>query len=124
MTQTAGLLDDIRGIAPAVAVPHHDPPSTVLRRRIVVVVVLVIGGALLGYSLTRQPGDESFYWLTLALAAGWGLGALPSRPLPLRCGRVPGPKQPPGVTRAVPGVGPRGAVPGGGPGSPGVSGAR
>ncbi len=54
-----------------VAVPHHEPPSVIRRRRVVVAVVLVIGGALLGYSLTRHPGDASFYWLTLALAAVW-----------------------------------------------------
>ena len=50
---------------------------------VVVAVVLVIGGALLGYSLTRRPGDASFYWLTLALAAVWALGALASGPLHL-----------------------------------------
>ena len=59
------LLDDFRGIATTVAVPHHEPPATVRRRRIVVVVVLVIGGALLGYSLTIQPGDS----FTLAVPA-------------------------------------------------------
>ena len=75
MTQSSGLLDDIRGIATAVAAPHHEPPATVLRRRIAVLVVLAIGGALLGYSLTRQPGDASFYWLMLALAAVWALVA-------------------------------------------------
>ncbi|MFL6087261.1 MAG: CPBP family intramembrane glutamic endopeptidase [Mycobacterium sp.] len=104
MTQTAGLLDDIRGIATAVAVPHHEPPSTVLRRRIVVVVVLVIGGALLGYSLTRQPGDESFYWLTLALAAVWALGAFASGPLHLGCVRFRGRNQRPVITGTVAGL--------------------
>jgi membrane protease YdiL (CAAX protease family) len=98
------LLDDIRGIATTVAVPHHEPPSTVLRRRIVVVVVLVIGGALLGYSLTRQPGDESFYWLTLALAAVWALGAFASGPLHLGSVRFRGRNQRPVITGTVVGL--------------------
>ncbi|HVQ52385.1 MAG TPA: CPBP family intramembrane glutamic endopeptidase [Mycobacterium sp.] len=98
------LLADIRGIATTVAVPHHEPPSTVLRRRIVVVVVLVIGGALLGYSLTRQPGDESFYWLTLALAGVWAIGALLSGPLHLGCIRLRGRNQRPVITGTVVGV--------------------
>jgi membrane protease YdiL (CAAX protease family) len=98
------LLDDIRGIATTVAVPHHEPPSTVLRRRIVVVVVLVIGGALLGYSLTRHPGDESFYWLTLALAGVWAIGALLSGPLHLGCIRFRGRNQRPVITGTVVGL--------------------
>jgi membrane protease YdiL (CAAX protease family) len=92
------VLAEIRGIAATVAVPHHEAPSTVLRRRIVVVVVLVIGGALLGYSLTRHPGDSSFYWLTLALAAVWALGAFVSGPLHLGCIRFRGRNQRPFVT--------------------------
>jgi uncharacterized protein len=98
------LLDDIRGIATTVAVPHHEPPSTVLRRRIVVVVVLVIGGALLGYSLARRPGDESFYWLTLALAGVWAFGALLSGPLHLGCIRIRGRNQRPVITGTVVGL--------------------
>ena len=98
------LLDDIRGIATTVAVPHHESPSTVRRRRFVVVVVLVIGGALLGYSLTRHPGDESFYWLTLALAAVWAIGALLSGPLHLGCIRFRGRNQRPVITGTIVGV--------------------
>jgi membrane protease YdiL (CAAX protease family) len=98
------LLDDIRGIATTVAVPHHEPPRAVLRRRIVVVVVLVIGGALLGYSLTRQPGDESFFWLTLALAAVWALGAFASGPLHLGSVRFGGRNQRPVITGTVIGL--------------------
>ena len=82
-----GFLDELRDIVSTVAVPHHEPPAVILRRRIVVTVVLVIGGALLGYSLTRRPGDESFYWLTLALAAVWALGAsCPARCISAACG--------------------------------------
>jgi membrane protease YdiL (CAAX protease family) len=98
------LLADIRGIAATVAVPHHEPPSTVLRRRIVVVVVLVIGGALLGYSLTRRPGDESFFWLTLALAAVWALGAFASGPVHLGSVRFRGRNQRPVITGTVVGL--------------------
>jgi uncharacterized protein len=104
MTHPGGLLDDIRGIAGAVAVPHHEPPAMVRRRRIVVVVVLVIGGALLGYSLTRRPGDESFYWLTLALAGVWALGAFVSGPLHLGCVRFRGRNQRPVITGTVVGL--------------------
>lgn len=66
--------------------PPEEEPRVVRRRRIIVVVVLVIGAVLLGYSLTREPGDASFYWLTLALAGVWALGARASGPLHL--GRV------------------------------------
>jgi membrane protease YdiL (CAAX protease family) len=104
MTQPAGFLDDIRGIATTVAVLHHEPPTTVLRRRIVVVVVLAIGGALLGYSLTRRPGDASFYWLTLALAVVWALGAFASGPLHLGSVRFRGRNQRPVITGTVVGL--------------------
>ncbi|MDT5210899.1 MAG: protease family protein [Mycobacterium sp.] len=98
------LLADIRGIATTVAVPHHEPPSVVRRRRIVVVVVAVIGGALLGYSLTRRPGDQSFYWLTLVLAAVWALGAFASGPLHLGCVRFGGRNKRPVITGTVIGL--------------------
>jgi membrane protease YdiL (CAAX protease family) len=62
---------------------HDEPPAIVRRRRVVVIVVLVVGAVLLGCSLNRRPGDASFYWLTLALAAVWALGAWASGPLHL-----------------------------------------
>jgi len=77
------LLAELGTIASARAVPYNEPPAMVRRRRVVVVVVLVIGAVLLGFSLTRQPGDSSFYWLTVALAAVWALGAWASGPLHL-----------------------------------------
>jgi uncharacterized protein len=43
----------------------------------------VLGAVLLGFSLNQQPGDALFYWLTLALAAVWALGAWASGPLHL-----------------------------------------
>jgi uncharacterized protein len=107
VTETAarpGFLQEVRAIAATVAVPHHEPPSVVLRRRIGVVVVLLIGGALLGYSLTRPPGDKSFYWLTLALAGVWALGALISGPLYLGCVRFRGRNQRPVITGILAGV--------------------
>ncbi|MGB5111720.1 MAG: type II CAAX endopeptidase family protein [Mycobacterium sp.] len=63
------------------SVGEAEPPSVVRCRRIIVAVVLVIGTALLGLSLTRSPGDASFYWLTLAMAAVWAGGARLSGPL-------------------------------------------
>ena len=72
-----GFLREVRDNITRVAIPHHEPPVVVKRRRIAVVVVLLIGGALLGYSLGLQPGDASFYLLTLALAAVWTLASGP-----------------------------------------------
>jgi len=66
-----------------VAVPQNEPPSAVRRRRVLVAITLVVGAAVLGYSLRRHPGEASFYWLTLALAAVWIAGALVSGPLHL-----------------------------------------
>ncbi|MGK2882206.1 MAG: lysostaphin resistance A-like protein [Mycobacterium sp.] len=62
---------------------EQEPPGVIRRRRIVVAVVLVLGAAVLGLSLTREPGDPAFYWLTFALAATWAGGALLSGPLHL-----------------------------------------
>jgi membrane protease YdiL (CAAX protease family) len=102
MTETTqmrpGFLQEIREIATTVAVPHHEPPGVIRRRRIVVAVVLVIGGALLGYSWTRPPGDDSFFWLTLALAGVWAVGAMVSGPLHLGCVRFRGRNQRPVIT--------------------------
>jgi membrane protease YdiL (CAAX protease family) len=53
------------------------------RRRVVVAITLVIGATVLGFSLRRAPGESSFYWLTLALAAVWTAGAFISGPLHL-----------------------------------------
>jgi len=97
-------LDELRDIVSTVAVPYHEPPAVKRRRRIVVTVVLVIGGALLGYSLTRRPGDESFYWLMLALAAVWALGAFASGPLHLGSVRFRGRNQRPVITGTVVGL--------------------
>lgn len=61
----------------------HEAPEQIRRRRVVVAVFLLIGAGLLGYSLTRSPGDGSFLWLTLVLAGVWAIGAFVSGPLHL-----------------------------------------
>jgi membrane protease YdiL (CAAX protease family) len=99
-----GLRTGIGEIVGTVAVAPDEPPSTVRRRRVVVVVVLAIGAALLGFSLTRTPGDESFYWLTLALAAVWVVGALGSGPLHLGSVRFRGRDRRPVITGTVIGL--------------------
>lgn len=76
-------IDHIRAVATKEALPHDEAPSVVRRRRLVVCVVLVAGAALMAYSLTRPPGDASFYWLTFALAAVWTGGSLISGPIHL-----------------------------------------
>jgi hypothetical protein len=73
-TKRRSLLNEIGAAITNIAVPHHEPP-VVLCRRIVVVIVFVIGAALLGFSLSRTPGESSIYWLTFALAAVWTVGA-------------------------------------------------
>jgi membrane protease YdiL (CAAX protease family) len=99
-----GLVSEIGAVVSTVAVPHHEPPSTIRRRRVVVVVVLVIGATLLAVSLSRAPGDGSFFPLTLALAAVWSLGAFVSGPLHLGCVRFRGRNRRPVITGAVVGV--------------------
>jgi len=102
MTQLASTrpswLAEAREIIGACPVAHHEGPALIRRRRIVVTVVLVIGAALLGYSLSRPPGDQSFYWLTLALAGVWAVGAFASGPLHLGCIRFRGRNQRPVIT--------------------------
>lgn len=70
----------------------------------IVAVVLVIGATLLGFSLTRTPGDTSFFLLTLALAAVWAFGARLSGPLHLGCVKFRGRNQRPVITGTVIGV--------------------
>jgi membrane protease YdiL (CAAX protease family) len=91
-------LAEIRAAVTNTAVPHQEWPSMIRRRRIVVCVVMVIGAVLLGLSLSRTPGDVAFYWLTLALAAAWALGARLSGPLHLGYIRWRGRNQRPVLT--------------------------
>jgi uncharacterized protein len=76
-------LDEIRRGIVNVAVPHHEPPKVVRRRRIVVAVVLLLGAAALSQALRSHPGEQSFYWYSLALAGVWALGSFLSGPLHL-----------------------------------------
>ena len=78
-----GLPGELYDIARTRAAPYNEWPAVIRRRKIVVSVFLLIGAVLLGYSLSRPPGDESFIWLTLALAAVWAIGAFASGPLHL-----------------------------------------
>lgn len=79
----ASAMQELRRAIVNVAVPHHEPPAVVLRRRIVVAITLITGAVVLGFSLRREAGDASFYWLTLLLAAVWIVGSLVSGPLHL-----------------------------------------
>lgn len=97
-------LDQIRAVVTNTAVPHQEWPSVIRRRRVLVCVVLVMGAALLGASLSRTPGDATFYWLTLALAATWAFGALLSGPVHLGCIRWAGRNQRPVLTGLMVGV--------------------
>ena len=92
------ILSEIRAAAVNEAVPYQEWPSVVRRRRVIVGVVTVCGALLLGYSLSRRPGDETFYWLTLGLAAVWTLGAFLSGPLHLGFIRWRGRNQRPVIT--------------------------
>lgn len=75
------MTDRVLAVITNVAVTQPETPAVVRRRRVVVAVTLIFGALLLALSLTRRPGDASFYWLTFALAAVWAGGALLSGPL-------------------------------------------
>ncbi len=79
----ASVASELRRAITNVAVPHNEPPGVVRRRRVVVAITLAIGAAVLGFSLRRHPGESSFYWLTLVLAAVWIAGGFLSGPLHL-----------------------------------------
>jgi membrane protease YdiL (CAAX protease family) len=98
------FLREVKDNLTRVAVPYHEPPGVVLRRRVIVAVVVVVGAALLGYSLARSPGDDSFYGLTLALAGVWALGAFLARPLHLGHVRFFGRNQRPVISGTVIGL--------------------
>ncbi|OBB57938.1 abortive infection protein [Mycobacterium sp. 852013-51886_SCH5428379] len=84
--ERSGFLAEARRILTGVAEPHNEGPATIRRRRILVALFVVVGFVLLGYSLRLPPGDPSFYWFTMALAAWWTLGAFVSGPVHL--GRI------------------------------------
>ncbi|HTY33683.1 type II CAAX endopeptidase family protein [Mycobacterium sp.] len=78
-----GVFSELRRAITNVAVPHNESPGVVRRRRVIVAITLVIGAVVLGFSLRRHPGESSFYWLTLLLAAVWVAGGFISGPLHL-----------------------------------------
>jgi hypothetical protein len=102
-SQTSALADIRRGIV-NVAVPHNEPPAIKRRRRVVVAIVLLLGAGVLGLALRRHPGESSFYWLALALAAVWALGAFASGPLHLGGVRWRGRNQRPVISGTVIGL--------------------
>ena len=75
------LVREFVEIGTTVADSHEESRTLVRRRRVVVVVVLIIGAVLLGYSFGLPPGDPSFYYVTLALAGVWAVGAFLSGPI-------------------------------------------
>jgi len=62
---------------------HIETTSAFRRRRLVVALTLVAGAALLGVSLSLEPGDDRFYVLTVALALTWVLGTVLAGPVHL-----------------------------------------
>jgi membrane protease YdiL (CAAX protease family) len=76
-----------RAIAPSlierVDRDHAESDQAFRRRRIVAAVTLVAGSALLRLSLAVPPGDDTFYPLTIGVAAIWAVGGLLSGPLHL-----------------------------------------
>ena len=97
-------LAEIRAGIVNVAVPHNEPPAVKRRRRIVVAIVLLLGAGVLGLALRRHPGESSFYWLALALAAVWALGSFVSGPLHLGGARWRGRNQRPVISGTVIGL--------------------
>jgi hypothetical protein len=82
----------------------HEQPAVIRKRRITVGVVLVIGAVLLGLSLTREPGDTAFYWLTLAMAAVWTGGGFISGPLQMGSVRYGGRRRNPALVGTAVGL--------------------
>lgn len=105
MTAPTSWAGELRKIAATKAPPYNEPPSVVGRRKVIVAVVLLIGAALLGYSLSRPPGDETFIWLTLALAGVWAAGAFASGPLHMGYVCFRGRNQRPVITGTAIGLG-------------------
>jgi uncharacterized protein len=97
-------LAEIRAGIVNVAVPHNEPPALKRRRRIVVAIVLLLGAGVLGLAFRRHPGEPSFYWLALVLAAVWAFGALASGPLHLGGARWRGRNQRPVISGTVIGL--------------------
>ncbi len=81
-------LTELRGFArAALVVPvtrdHTESDRAFRRRRIVSALTLVLGAVTMTWALRIQPGDNTFYVATFALAVVWAGGALLSGPLHL-----------------------------------------
>lgn len=103
-TERGGFLREVTDIVTAPAQAPPEPPAVIRRRRIMVAVVLVAGFVTLAFSLSRTPGDDSFYVLTLLLAAVWAVGAFLSGPLHLGRICVRGRNQRPVITGTLVGL--------------------
>ncbi len=94
MTQTSpgrpGLLREFTDIFTKNYAPYHESRAVVQRRRVVVAVVVLLGAAVLAFMHTKNPGDAAFYWLSLALAGIWSVGAILAGPLHLGAVRFRG----------------------------------
>ena len=62
---------------------HLETAAAFRRRRTVVALTLVVGAALLGVSLSLEPGDDRFYVLTVLLALTWMVGTVLAGPVHL-----------------------------------------
>ena len=65
---------------------HRQDPRPFLVRRVVTAVFVVIGASVLGWSLSIDAGNSTFYIATAILAGVWTVGAFTSGPLYL--GRI------------------------------------
>ena len=83
---------------------HEETDRQFLRRRLVVAVALVAGAVLLGFSLSIQPGDSTFYALTGAVAVVWTVGGVASGSLHLGYISFRGGRRRPIVTPFVTGL--------------------
>jgi membrane protease YdiL (CAAX protease family) len=72
-----------RALVDQVPRDHTQTEAAFRRRRIVSAITLVVGAALLGISLSTEPGDVAFYPLTASVAVVWVVGGLLSGPLHL-----------------------------------------
>lgn len=83
---------------------HRQPDSQFKRRRLVVGLTIAVGATLLGLSFSTEPGDPTFYALTLGLAAAWVLGSVASGPLHLGHIQIRGARRRPIVTPILVGL--------------------
>jgi membrane protease YdiL (CAAX protease family) len=86
-SQGRGAPELLRFLSAALVTPvsrdHRQSDREFLRRRVVVGLTVVLGSVVLGFGLTREPGETSFLVLTGLLAVVWTVGAFASGPLHL-----------------------------------------